>query len=39
MRGKASKEDMRHVLARSVELALSAYREAAGTGALASRTK
>jgi len=30
MRGKASKEDMRAVLARSVELALDAYRRAAG---------
>jgi hypothetical protein len=30
MRGKASKEDIRGALARSVELALDAYRRAAG---------
>jgi hypothetical protein len=39
MRGKASKEDMRAVLAHAVELALDAYRRTAGEAAGAGATR
>lgn len=39
MRGKASKEDMRGLLAHSVELALDAYRRAAGDASGSGATR
>jgi hypothetical protein len=39
MRTKASQQDLRSVLARSVELALSAYREASGDDAGATKSR